>query len=273
MKHPKGEDKFSYKITDEDGFSATGEVIITVNPVNDCPFVDGEAIKLNEGETFTRDLTLGVLDPEYTLGLDLVLDFELVSPPTVGTISISPSGQAIYTAPPFITGSDPLNVFFEYKVTDGGGCVKTDVIAIQINNSVPQAVADTFVVGVGGTINILASGILANDPIPAGATGESGLVTSPSIAITSGSNAFNLNSDGSFTYTHNGSSSPKMDKFTYSMLIIYSPGVFDISNGEVFIKVNDCPTTVTDTYVVDEGGILIVDSLNGLLNNDSRHKW
>ena len=60
-----------------------------------------------------------------------------------------------------------------------------------------------------------------------------------------------------------------MDKFTYSMLIIYSPGVFDISNGEVFIKVNDCPTTVTDTYVVDEGGILIVDSLNGLLNNDS----
>ena len=65
-----------------------------------------------------------------SLGLDLVLDFELVSPPTVGTISISPSGQAIYTAPPFITGSDPLNVFFEYKVTDGGGCVKTDVIAI-----------------------------------------------------------------------------------------------------------------------------------------------
>ncbi|PDH45883.1 MAG: hypothetical protein CNE34_00530, partial [Rhodothermaeota bacterium MED-G18] len=171
--------------------------------------------------------------------------------------------------PPFITGSDPLNVFFEYKVTDGGGCVKNDVIAIQINNSVPQAVADTFIVGVGGTINILAPGILANDPIPVGATGESGLATSPTIAISSGPNAFNLNTDGSFTYTHNGSSSPKMDKFTYSMLIIYSPGVFDISNGEVFIKVNDCPTTVTDTYVVDEGGILIVDSLNGLLNNDS----
>ena len=266
---PSGQDNFSYKITDEDGFSATGQVTITVNPVNDCPFVDGEAIKVNEGETFTRDLTLGVLDPEFTLGLDLILDFELISPPSVGTISISPSGEAIYTAPPFITGSDPLNVFFEYKVTDGGGCVKNDVIAIQINNSVPQAVADTFIVGVGGTINILAPGILANDPIPVGATGESGLATSPTIAISSGPNAFNLNSDGSFTYTHNGSSSPKMDKFTYSMLIIYSPGVFDISNGEVFIKVNDCPTTVTDTYVVDEGGILIVDSLNGLLSNDS----
>ena len=266
---PSGKDNFSYKITDEDGFSATGQVTIIVNPVNDCPFVDGEAIKVNEGETFTRDLTLGVLDPEFTLGLDLTLDFELISPPSVGTISISPSGEAIYTAPPFITGSDPLNVFFEYKVTDGGGCVKNDVIAIQINNSVPQAVADTFIVGVGGTINILAPGILANDPIPVGATGESGLATSPTIAISSGPNAFNLNTDGSFTYTHNGSSSPKMDKFTYSMLIIYSPGVFDISNGEVFIKVNDCPTTVTDTYVVDEGGILIVDSLNGLLNNDS----
>ena len=48
------------------------KVIITVNPVNDCPFVDGEAIKLNRVKRLL-ELTLGVLDPEYTLGLDLVL--------------------------------------------------------------------------------------------------------------------------------------------------------------------------------------------------------
>ena len=266
---PSGSDSFSYKITDGDGFTATGQVTICVNPVNDCPFVDGEALKVNEGEVKQRDLTEGVLDPEYTLGIDLVLTFEKISDPSVGTLTISPAGIAEYTAPAFITGSDPLNTSFEYKVTDGGGCVKQDVIAIQINNSVPQAVADTFTVGVGGTINIPAPGVLVNDPIPSSATGESGIVTSPTLAITSGPSAFNLNSDGSFTYTHNGSTSPKTDNFTYRLMIVYSPGVFDVSDGQVVIKVNDCPTTVSDTYTVSEGGVLVVDSLNGLLINDS----
>ena len=266
---PSGSDSFSYKITDNDGFFATGQVSICVNPINDCPVVDGEALKVNEGEVKTRDLTAGVLDPEYTLGIDLVLNFELITPPSVGSITVSTAGIVEYTAPPFVTGSDPLNTSFKYKVTDGGGCVVEDVIMIQINNSVPLAVADTFVVGVGGTINIIAPGILSNDPIPSGATGQSGIVTSPNLAITSGGNAFNLNNDGSFTYTHNGSSSPKTDEFEYRLTIIYSPGVFDVSDGKVVIKVNDCPTTVTDTYVVDEGGTLIVDSINGLLINDS----
>ena len=266
---PSGSDSFSYKITDSDGFFATGQVTICVTPVNDCPILQGEAIKVNEAEVKTRDLTEGVLDDEYTLGIDLFLNFELITPPSVGSITLSAAGIVEYTAPPFVTGANPLNTNFKYRVTDGGGCVDEEVIQIQINNSVPLAVADTFVVGVGGTLNIIAPGILSNDPIPAGATGQSGLVSSPNLAITSGGNAFNLNLDGSFTYTHDGSSSPKTDEFEYRLTIIYSPGVFDLSDGKVVIKVNDCPTTVTDTYIVDEGGILVVDSINGLLINDS----
>ena len=266
---PSGSDSFSYTIEDEDGFTATGSVTICVNPVNDCPVVDGEALKVNEGEVATRDLTQGVLDPEFTLGIDPVLTFKLITPPPVGTVTVSDAGIAVYTAPSFVTGSDPLNTSFEYQVTDGGGCIRTDVIMIQINNSVPQAVADTFVVGVGGTINIPAPGVLANDPIPSSATAQSGVVTSPTIAITSGPDAFKLNSDGSFTYTHNGSTSPKFDEFTYRLTIIYSAGVFDVTDGKVVIKVNDCPTTVPDTYIVDEGGTLIIDSIGGLLSNDS----
>ena len=54
-----------------------------------------------------------------------------------------------------------------------------------------------------------------------------------------------------------------MDKFTkvFDYLLAWC---FDISN-EVFIRSTTLPTAVSDTYVVDEGGILIVDSLNGLL--------
>ena len=265
---PSGKDSFSYEITDGDGFTAIGQVTICVTPENDCPFVDASSLKINEGETATRDLTEGVLDPEYTLGIDLVLNFELVTAPSQGSATITNAGVLTYVAPDYITGSDPLNISLRYKVTDGGGCEVEDVVAIQINNTVPVAVADTFYVGVGQTINISAPGVLLNDPIPTGATGESYEVTSPTLAITSGPDAFSLDTDGSFTYTHDGSTSPKLDQFKYRLYISYSPGVFDITDGDVFIKVNDCPTTKKDTYFVEEGGTLIVSGSNGVLSND-----
>ena len=265
---PSGKDSFSYEITDGDGFTAIGQVTICVTPENDCPFVDASSLKINEGETATRDLTEGVLDPEYTLGIDLVLNFELVTAPSQGSATITNAGVLTYVAPDYITGSDPLNISLRYKVTDGGGCEVEDVVAIQINNTVPVAVADTFYVGVGQTINISAPGVLLNDPIPTGATGESYEVTSPTLAITSGPDAFSLDTDGSFTYTHDGSTSPKLDQFKYRLYISYSPGVFDITDGDVFIKVNDCPTTKKDTYFVEEGGTLVVSGSNGVLSND-----
>ena len=128
-------------------------------------------------------------------------------------------------------------VYFTYKVTDGGNCDATEDVEITINNTVPEAVADTFTVTVGGTINISAAlGVLANDPIPAGASAESSIASSPSIAVSS---SFRLYKDGSFTYTHDGSSSPKSDNFTYRMRIIYSNGAWDVVTGDVVIKVNN----------------------------------
>ena len=61
--------------------------------------------------------------------------------------------------------------------------------------------------------------------------------------------------------------SKKIDSFEYRMLITYDNGAgFEEGFGWAYIKINDCPTTSTLTYYVDEGGILsITDPDDGII--------
>ena len=267
---PEGFDFFSYSIKDEDGFTATGTVNIIVNPINDCPALLYDPILIEEGASVTKDLTLGILDIEYQKGISQTLDFKLVSHPSKGTLTVSPEGVLNYTAPQFLTGVDPVLVFAQVELDDGCGTPATGSIVIQINNTVPVAVADTFVVGVGTRIDIPASiGISVNDIYNPLGTVSTSILSTPTNALTDGIDKFVLNSDGSFTYTHNGNKSPKVDVFKYQLKVTYPNGQFDNVAGDVFIKVNDCPVTTTDFYEVLEGGELVVDSVDGLLANDT----
>ena len=74
--------------------------------------------------------------------------------------------------------------------------------------------------------------------------------STPNLALSSGPKEFELFDDGSFTYTHNGTSFPKVDTFEYTLFITYNAGGSESQVGQVFIKVNDCPTTTKDTYFV-----------------------
>ena len=268
---PSGFDNFSYTITDADGFSAIGQVSIQVNQVNDCPRLLIGAEDVDEGETYIFDLKTETLDPEYAQGIDLDLTYLKLSDPPVGTLNITPEGIMTYVAPPYLNGGSPVFVDFDVRVTDGFGCPDEQTVTIQITNTVPQAVADTFVVGVGGTLTIPApEGVLSNDPVPFGSASVN-VTNSPNLAITSGDDKFVLNPDGSFTYTHDGSPSPKVDTFSYRMTITYEPGITDASETDVFIKVNDCPITAPDFYTVFEGGQINTSllGLNTLLDNDT----
>ena len=198
-----GFDNFSYTVTDADGFSAIGQVSIQVNQINDCPIIIAGVQNLDEGEVFVLDLLEETVDPEEAVGIDDNLTYlQLTNPsPNIGSLSITQQGIMTYQAPPYLNGPAPVLVSFDVRGTDGFGCPADAKIFLQISNSVPQAVADTFVVGVGGTLTIPApEGVLSNDPIPSG-TATSSLTNSPNIAITSGPDAFVLNPDGSFTYT------------------------------------------------------------------------
>src|SRR5947209_30980 len=80
------------------------------------------------------------------------------------------------------------------------------------------------------------------------------------------SSSFTLNSDGSYTYTHDGSETSS-DSFTYNA----NDGSLDSNIATVNITVspvNDPPIAVPDAYTDAEGGTLTV-AAPGVLGNDT----
>ncbi|MCA9061894.1 MAG: DUF2341 domain-containing protein [Planctomycetaceae bacterium] len=81
------------------------------------------------------------------------------------------------------------------------------------NDDAPIGVADSYTVDQGGTLNIgAASGVLRNDSDPELQPLAVTLVSGPSKAA-----AFNLNSDGSFTYQNNRNQGSGTDSFVYAV--------------------------------------------------------
>ena len=76
------------------------------------------------------------------------------------------------------------------------------------DNSAPVAVNDSHVVQEGGTLNIAAPGVLTNDTDADQDPLRAFLVAKPIHGTVT------LNSNGSFTYAHDGSETTK-DSFTY----------------------------------------------------------
>ena len=123
----------------------------------------------------------------------------------------------------------------------------------------PEGVADGYTVAEGGPISLGGSGVLVNDvrgfgtlpgggdPTPLGPMSAS-LVNGPDHAT-----SFALNSDGSFTYTHDGSET-STDTFTYRPV----QGSVNGSETTVTITINpinDAPTAVADgPYAATNGG-------------------
>jgi VCBS repeat-containing protein len=128
-------------------------------------------------------------------------------------------------------------------------------------NDPPVAANDAYTVAEGGTLNVPAPGVLGNDVDPEGQPITAILVTGPLHA-----SSFALNSDGSFTYVHDGSETTT-DSFTYKA----NDGSLDSNVATVNITitpVNDAPVAVNDAYSVNEDTTLNV-AAPGVLANDS----
>jgi hypothetical protein len=119
---------------------------------------------------------------------------------TGGTLVLNADGSFDYT-PNLVTIADS----FSYHAFDGtvGSNVVTVALAV---NQAPLAVADSYSVNVGATLNVAAPGVLGNDSDPNGSALTAVLVS----GVTNG--ALTLNANGSFVYTPGGTSS---DSFTY----------------------------------------------------------
>ena len=103
------------------------------------------------------------------------------------------------------------------------------------------------------------NGVLANDLDPENDPLSVQLISGPS------NGSLNLNADGSFVYSHDGSET-NADQFVYELSDDHGNSSVGIASFSIN-PINDPPNTMPDTYVVS-GGSLIVGPTNGVAAND-----
>ncbi len=259
-----GEDVITYTLTDDgttdgqdDPQSATGQVFVTVNPVNDAP----EA--LNDEHTVEEDSTLEVTAPGLLTNdkdaEDDPLSATLVNGPAHGSLDLQSDGSFTYTPDADYVGPDS----FTYKIDDGD--LESDEATVSITvdpvNDLPVAENDAHETDEDLTLEVpVENGLVSNDTDIDSATLSAVLVDGPLHG------ELTLADDGSFVYIPDADYFGT-DTFTYKA---FDGEDESVEAAEVTITVNpinDAPEALNDEHTVEEDSTLEVTA-PGLLTND-----
>jgi VCBS repeat-containing protein len=244
-----GTDTFTYTITDgTDEDSAT--VTVTVSAVNHAPVAADDEL------TTTEDTPLD-FSPEYLLDNDSDADGDglvtFVQSPSSGQLTIHDNGTFTYTPNANFHGTDS----FSYVAHDGTTSSNIATVTVTVGSVNDAPVAQPDAVFGPEDFPEFSDNVLLNDSDADGDPLTAQLVSGPGNAA-----AFNLNADGTFTYTPNENFVGE-DTFTYRASDgITSSAVTTVhihvgpSNDDV-VAVNDTNTTATNTSV--NGNVLTND--------------
>ncbi len=259
-------DSFVYEVCDNELLCDTATVLITVVPVNDPPIPINDSINVTEGESASQSPP-GVLgndqDPE---GDTLTVNPTPVTPPTHGILTLNGDGAFAYSH----DGSESTSDSFVYQVCDNGTpslCANATVnITISLVNDAPTAVNDEATLLEGSSLTMPAPGVLANDFDP---DVNDALQVNPATPIVQPLHGVvTLNSNGGYTYTHNGSETTS-DSFIYRVCDAGTPRKCAEATVYIMVEpVNDAPQPQNDVLMVDEGKTAVIPT-PGLLGNDS----
>jgi parallel beta-helix repeat protein len=111
-----GTDSFSYTIEDGSGATATANVSLTVNSVNDAPVAAFDAYGLTAGQSSFVAAANGVLANDTDIDFDS-LTATLLTGPTHGNLTLHADGSFDYTPHAGFVGQDS----FTYQAADGHG--------------------------------------------------------------------------------------------------------------------------------------------------------
>ncbi|HEY3053365.1 MAG TPA: Ig-like domain-containing protein, partial [Thermoanaerobaculia bacterium] len=235
------------------------DVVFDTNagPVNNAPVAANDSYTVAEGGTLNITAP-GVLGNDTDVDSGTTLTAIKLSDPLHGTLTFNSSGSFTYVH----DGSETLSDSFTYKANDGTADSNVGTVNITVTavNDPPVAVNDSYTVAEGGTLNIAAAGVLANDADVDGGALTAIKVTDPAHGTVT------LNANGSFTYIHDGSETTS-DSFTYKA----NDGAADSNIATVSITitpVNDAPVAVNDTYSTNEDTALTI-AAPGVLGNDT----
>lgn len=200
-----GTTTFTYTMSDGNGDTSTATVTVTVSELNRPPVANADSFSVAE-DSGANSLSVRANDTDPNVGNTLTI----TSVTAPGHGSTSHNGATVtYTPTANYSGGDTFN----YTIRDNDGLTSTAQVTITVTpvNDAPVAVAETITVINGYTTSQLSTGgnsVLTNDSDIDGDPLSAVLVTNVSHGT------LTLNSDGTFTYSHDGSA-PVTDFFTY----------------------------------------------------------
>ncbi|MAS03280.1 MAG: hypothetical protein CL534_01030, partial [Ahrensia sp.] len=245
-----GSDTITYSVSDGNGGTATGTVVVTVTPVNDGPVASDDAYTTTAGSALTNlDVLANDSDPEGD-----TLSIEGTPTAANGTVTVNADGTINYTPDAGFVGTDEIS----YVVTDGNGgsATATATITVERGNVAPVTAADAFETAEDTALENL--DILGNDVDGDGDT------LSLDATPTAEHGTVSVNPDGTINYTPDADFNGA-DTITYQV----SDGHGGTAAGSVAITVtpvNDAPIANDDAYTTTAGtGLTNLD----VLANDS----
>lgn len=249
-----GSDSFTYRANDGVNSSRPETVTITIEAENDPPFAETDNYLVAPGQSLSPSAAEGVLsndsDPDNPV-LTAVLGGNAQS----GSLNLAEDGSFTYTPNGGFSGLDS----FTYRASDGLLTSEEVTVNIQVN-APPIAIDDSYVTTEDTPIlKTVEEGLLANDQ------DRDSLSTLLLTEPTNGTLSLSL--DGSFIYVPNGDFDGT-DSFTYQASDSFQNS--NIATVNISISpVNDGPRSRDDSYETGVDEALTVDSINGLLANDS----
>lgn len=196
-------------------------ILNKTTPINDF-------IEVDEGKTsvILKNGATNLLFNDYKLNANLTPI--IVANPINGTVTLNSNGTFSYVH----NGSETTKDSFTYKVNDGTSDSDIATVSITINpvNDAPVAMPDQITIKNGETATLLSGGgtsVLSNDTDAENNTLTAVRVTNPV------NGTLTLNSNGTFTYVHNGSNTIT-DSFTYKV----NDGTIDSNIATVNISID-----------------------------------
>ncbi|PVV24218.1 MAG: hypothetical protein B6D79_11140, partial [gamma proteobacterium symbiont of Ctena orbiculata] len=216
----------SYGNADNWVFNSSEYNLVSLRPVltidytpNVAPVLDSASLTLDEGETvILSGANFGITDPDdtsFTYNLSSISGgrFELTTAPGASINSFN-SVQLAANQVVFVDNGDEVAPGFDVTVNDGvadSNTLSASITYTPVSDATPLANADNITVAEGDTATTLVGGsasVLNND------TGLDDVPVTVSLVSDVSNGTLTLNSDGTFSYTHDGSENFN-DAFTY----------------------------------------------------------
>ncbi|MCC6621171.1 MAG: tandem-95 repeat protein [Deltaproteobacteria bacterium] len=239
----EGTDTFLVTIEDEHGGQDVSQVTVVVKPgANVDPDAKDDTFNVSD----LAPTTLDVLANDTDANSDPIMIVDVVQPQR-GTVTISQTGQLVFTPNPGAYGTDT----FTYTISDGRGGFDTATVTLVFPtiNGLPLAVGDTATTPEDQAVLII---VLANDSDPEGDT-----LTVTGIAVPPIHGTATVRPDGSVYYVPNRDYSGT-DAFRYTVCDADN----GCSEGSVAIIVtpeNDAPRANDDSYGIPMNEVAILE--------------